>query len=265
MSKASWSSERSANATSGRSRSGFLAKPGLLGSALLGLWLLGSPSAEAAVPKGGYHPLQPAHMTEMRRELRSRVALLAVPEKPIPGLVQLSPDTYAFALPLDARRLATVPQLADAETVKVIGPKGETRARRRLVDLDRRVAIFEAETPLDAIGLQVSRPSPKAGLKVGQDVFALASLEPEAGIQSAVMTRLAEVPEDEGCFESELKLGGAMPIFDAYLGVIGYARSVAWDTNKGLIVPLSKIDEAVAEAQKPPAPPKKPARPWWAK
>ena len=167
---------------------------------------------------------------------------------------------------IDPVTVATVAQLCtDASSVQVIGPKGRLAAKVRLLDLERRVALLRTEAPLARVGLEVSRPLAVDERTEDAEVFALVNTDPGAGVVHGVITQVGQEPEYEGHPRTTLDLSFGMPVFDAYARWVGYARTVAWDRDRHMLIPPDKITLARTSTAPRVKAPETPKRPWWAR
>ncbi|MEO1337446.1 MAG: hypothetical protein AAFV29_17510, partial [Myxococcota bacterium] len=132
-------------------------------------------------------------------------------------------------------------------------------------DTPRRVALFRTEKPLASIGLKSSQPLDRDKRQVDADVFALVNTDPGAGVLQGVITQVGREPEYEGHPRTSLELSFGMPVFDAYTRWVGFARAVAWDRDRQMLIPPDKVRLARTATAAPAAAPEKPSRPWWAR
>ncbi len=216
-----------------------------------------------------YSGLLTNDMDELASILRTRVATLDLTIKPREDML-VDPVRVVFGIVVDARTVATVAQLCvDAETIVVQGPKGRLPGRIRLVDLERRVALVRTDRPLSDIGLVVSKPLAPQDRREYADVFALVNTDPGAGVLQGVLTQVGRQPEYEGHPRTSLVLSFGMPVFDGYTRWVGYARTVAWDNDRQMLIPPDKVRLArtsTAMSDRPSSSaPEKPTRPWWAR
>ena len=212
-----------------------------------------------------YSALSTTDLDALAPVLRTRVATLRMVIPPPPG--QLSdPERIVFGVVVDPRTVATVAQLCKGATeIEVIGPKGRLKAKMPLIDMERRVALIRTGKPLIDIGLVVSPPLAVKDRQENAEVFALVSTSPGAGVMHGVITQVGLQPEYEGHPRTTIDLAAGMPVFDAYTRWVGYARTVAWDRDRRMLIPPDKV--TLARTSTAPSAPavEKPKRPWWAR
>ncbi len=152
-----------------------------------------------------------------------------------------------------------------ARSVRVQGPDGRMAAEVVHVDVERRVAHLRSARPLASIGLVPAEPSPPEERKVEMDLMALVATAPGSGVVFGLLLDLGDAPELEGNLRSTLMLEKGMPVFDRQRRWLGFARAVAWDKDRSMLVPPELT--RTATVQRAPSAPARPSndRPWWAR
>lgn len=214
-----------------------------------------------------FDPLDVASMEAMAKTLAPYVAQVIAENPPEKGQPRSFDQRDGFGVPIDDKRVAVLSFVVHGvKRARIIGPKGRAEAIVVLEDPARRVAILEAEKPLQQLGLKAPPIAPKESRKAEANVFALQSTEPEATVLAGEMLEDGATPELEGHPRSTLKLARGMPVFDDRARLIGYARAAAWDADPTLLVPPEMITAARTSTGAAAAPANRErTRPWWAK
>lgn len=217
-----------------------------------------------------WDPQRTEHLDQLGRLLKQHTAYLEVKVKPEPRQPLSEKERNGFGVVLADDLVATSYFVVEgAERVLVVGPKKvELPGRVVLKDVKRRVALIRTERPLSDTGLSPAKTLKKSDRKQAQDVFALVSTFELAGVVHGEITDTGSSPELEGHPRVSLELYHAMPVFDAELRFVGFARTVAWDRDKSLLVPPEMITAArtaTSAGAKKELEPRKDTRPWWAK
>lgn len=238
--------------------------------ALLALLLAGR-SALADEPRRRFSAERTEDLHELAKVLKRRTAYLEVKLEPVPDQPLAEKERTGFGVVLEPKLVATnYFVLERAAEVWVIGPK-QIRVRGSVVleDVKRRVALIRTEKDLSETGLVPAEPLPQKARKIDLTVFALVSTQDLAGVVSGVLTDTGATPELEGHPKTSLALHVATPVFDGNLRFVGFARAVAWDQDKLLLVPPEMISEArtatAAAAERQEKARRRDTRPWWAK
>jgi hypothetical protein len=241
---------------------------------LLALALLGAPPPPGPLPEelartAPYDPMSSADQEALARRLLLHVPLLQVHLKETGAVEAENPRTGYGVVLAEGVVVALSFLLQDAASVTLVGPKGRGPARVALVDTPRRVAVLVPEVPLAQLGLYpVAGEVPATERALDMPVFALTATLDLSGVLQGVLTELGEQLELEGHPRSDLVLERGMPVFDARARLVGYARAVAWDRDRSMLVPPEKIKAARTATAAPPRPPptQRTARPpWWAR
>jgi hypothetical protein len=217
-----------------------------------------------------WDPQRAEHLDQLGALLKRHTAYLEVKVKSEPRQPLAEKERNGFGVVLEDKLVATSYFVVDkAERVFVIGPeRRKIEGRIVLADVQRRIALIRTDTSLATTGLAPAKILEKADRKPEADVFALVSTLDFAGVVHGIMTDTGSSPEVEGHPRTTLELYYAMPVFDAELRFVGFARTVAWDRDKTLLVPPDMITEArtaTTAAAKQAKEPRKETRPWWAK
>ena len=232
----------------------------MLGSIVLTLALT---HAAGAPGERIYEVTSTGDRAELAKFLRRYVAHITA-EVAREDSVLSEPARTGYAVPWTDHLLAVLCfTVEDAKRIRVQGPDGSLFAKIILYDAERRVALLETTDPLSKIGLVPVSRVKTSELKVEQPVFALVSTLEEAGVVDGVITDLGEEPELEGHPRTDLLLTHGMPVFDDRARFIGYARAVAWDRDRQMLVPPDKISAAQAATHARDAKKTSSERPWW--
>ncbi|MCA9553240.1 MAG: hypothetical protein KC933_24605 [Myxococcales bacterium] len=231
------------------------------------------PPAKAAGPAelartAPYDPLDASDQEAMAKRLLLHVPMLQVAVKDTGAVLGENPRTGYGVVLAEDRIIALSFLVQDASAVTLVGPKGHGPAKVAVVDHERRVAVLVPEVPLASLGLYpVKGVVPKRERVVDMSVFALVSTLELAGVAQGVLTDTGDQEELEGHPRVDLTLERGMPVFDARARFLGYARAVAWDRDRRMLVPPEQIKAARTATAAPPRPPtqKTPSRPWWAR
>ncbi len=217
-----------------------------------------------------WDPERADHLDELSRLLKTHTAYLEVKVTPDKSQPLAERERNGFGAVIGEKLVATSYFITEhARAVSIIGPKRvEIPGKVVLEDVERRVALIATERPLSDTGLSPAKPLEKKDRKEDADVFALVSTLELAGVVSGVITQTGSAPEAEGHPSTSLQLHLAMPVFDTELRFVGFARAVAWDRDKSLLVPPEMIKAArtaTGAAAKRALEPQKDTHPWWAK
>ncbi|MCK6548071.1 S1C family serine protease [Myxococcota bacterium] len=240
--------------------------------AALGLGLALTSSAADAKPAKPrtFDSTQLEHLEAMVPVLRARVAELHAELVPDPNSPLEEPIREGYGVVLAPRLVATLSfSVTGAKRVLIHGPSGRPIVGKVVLDdVERRVAIVEAERPLSEAGLVVAELAPRADRKVDGEVFALVSTGLEATVLQGTFLTLGDEPEHEGHPRVDLKLTLGMPVFDARARFVGYSRAVAWDKDPLMLVTpemIASARTATGAADRAKAHPPAPKKPWWAR
>lgn len=231
------------------------------------LLLPGAPPAGKGEPRV-FDAFQLEDQEKLARVLREHVAELEVevPRRPDAPLEDDRRDGYGVVL--EPRRLAVLSFIVeDALRVSVRGPTGRAlEGKVVLFDQERRVAIVETARPVSEVGLVPAAISPIEGRQVDLVVFALTNTGPEATVVQGVITHVGDEPEYEGHHRVDLELNLGMPVFDDRARFVGYARQVAWDRDKRMLITPEQIRAArtaTGAKDRAGARGSQATRPWW--
>lgn len=216
-----------------------------------------------------FDPQRTEHLDRMAVLLKQHTAYLEVKVKAEPRQPLAEKEQNGFGVVLKDDLVATNYFVVErAEEVFVIGPKRiKVPGKIILADVKRRVALIRTD-PLKVTGLLPAKPLEPKDRKADADVFALVSTLELAGVVHGVLTDDGSSPEVEGHPKSSLELFYAMPVFDAELRFVGFARTVAWDRDKTLLIPpemITAAETATTAAARRASERRKETRPWWAK
>lgn len=234
----------------------------LAGLVLAQVPLPSPPASPAPVP---FDPSRIDAMSRMADRLRTHVPYLEITMRPEPGQPLADETIDGFGVAWGPRRIVCLSFLAEgAAEIRVRGPRGTTRARAILRDVERRVAVLETAEPLASIGLVVPPLAPPTSRALDAEVFALVGTTLEAHVLVGHVLDVGDEAELEGHPRVSLKLMRGMPVFDDRARFVGYARAVAWDRDTAMIVTPEHI-QAASTATTAARAPKKAAReePWW--
>ncbi len=212
-------------------------------------------------------PLSTSDLDRLAGLLKARVAVIEVELIPNEDEPLRPEERLVYGIPLTPDRVACVAQLLeDHRALRIAGPGGRLSAAVDVIDPEHRVAVLATPKPLSTIGLTVSEPLSAEAREMDAPVFALVATTDEATAMSGVITDPGYRPEHEGLPTVSLILQLGMPVFDEKLRWVGFARTVAWDKNRNLLITPEVVDEArrKAEAERSPAV-DPPVRPWWGK
>lgn len=249
---------------------------------LIGCLVLSLAAAGPTKQSRRYDPLSTSDRGELTTKLKTHVAHVQVKLPNDKNVTRWGAEQSGFAVVLESRLLAVQSFVVDkAQSVRVEGPQGTLPVRVVLDDKKRRVTLLRSDKPLSSIGLVPAASKKRSELARDQVVFSLISTVAEATVLDGAIVDPGEMPEYEGHPRIDLKLKNGMPVFDDYARFIGYARWVAWDVDKFMIVPIDHIEAArtatQAAARKKKGPPTdcpeakfgqkcRPANvPWWSK
>jgi hypothetical protein len=216
-----------------------------------------------------WDPQRTEHLDQLGDLLKKHTAYLEVKVKADPRQPLAEKDRNGFGVVVRDDLVATNYFVVEhAERVFVVGPK-RTNVEGKIVlaDVKRRVALIKTPSLAD-IGLIPAKQLSKRERKEDADVFALVSTLDFSGVVHGQITDVGSSPEVEGHPRTSLELYYAMPVFDAELRFVGFARTVAWDREKALLIPPEMIkaaQSATTAAAKKASEPQKDPRPWWAK
>jgi len=216
-----------------------------------------------------WDPQRAEHLDQLGDLLKKHTAYLEVKVKADPRQPLAEKDRNGFGVVLSDDLVATNYFVVEhAEQVFVVGPKRiKVEGKIILADAKRRVALIRTHS-LAATGLIPAQPLLKKDRKLDADVFALVSTLELSGVVHGEITDVGTAEEVGGHPRISLELFSAMPVFDAELRFVGYARTVAWDQNKSLLIPPEMIkaaQTATTAAAKKASERQKDPRPWWAK
>ncbi len=212
-----------------------------------------------------YSGLSQTDLDALAKVLRTRVATIHVSVEPQPGLLK-DPVRIVFGVVVDHHTVATVAQfLTDARDLELHGPTGRMPAVVQRLDLERRVAIIRTERAVAEVGLVASPPLAEDARKAEAEVFALVSTDFGAGVVQGVIAQVGAEPEYEGHPRTTIDLTYGMPVFDAYTRWVGFARTVAWDRDRRMLVPPDKVQLALTSSAATAPAAQTPTRPWWAR
>jgi hypothetical protein len=217
-----------------------------------------------------WDPQRAEHLHQLGELLKKHTAYLDVKVKPDPRQPLSEKERNGFGVVLADDLVATNYFVVEsAEAVTVSGPKHVAIAGKVVLrDAERRIALIRTDEKLDRTGLVPAKPLEKKDRKPETDVFALVSTLDFSGVVSGEITDIGSSPEVEGHPKTTLELYSAMPVFDSELRFVGFARTVAWDKDKSMLVPPEMIKAArtaTSAAAKKASEPQKETRPWWAK
>lgn len=231
---------------------------------LLAAVLLASPARAEEAPRI-YEWINASDREALAAELFTRVAYLEVSVERDPDQPAMPARRDGFGAVIAPRRVAALSFVVEkAARVRVNGPKGHLDGAVILEDVERRVAIVETKEPLSKIGLFPSETVPAAGFERNATVFALVSTTGQAGVVNGVVTAPVADPGLDGHLKISMKLAYGMPVFDTRARLVGYARAVAWDAFKDLLVTTEMIEAArtaTAAATRRATDPEPPTRP----
>lgn len=227
----------------------------------------------AAAPSPGPRVYDPTHVDDLvalAEELKRHVAHVTVEATAPPGVLGYETERDGFAVVIGPKHLAVLHTIVErAKKIAIEGPSGRAVAGRiALYDPERRVAIVEAKEPLSLAGLSPARLTAKEDRTEDQDIFALVATTAEAGVITGALKQTGDEPEDEGHPRVTLELQNGMPVFDSEARLIGFARALAWDKDKQLLVPpeiIAAARTATGAAERDALDRKKLPRtpPWW--
>lgn len=217
-----------------------------------------------------WDPQRTEHLDQLGDLLKKHTAYLEVKVKEEERQPLAEEERNGFGVVLEEDLVATSYFVVErAAKIFVIGPKQiKVPGRVILQDLKRRVALVRTERPLGETGLSPAKVLLKKDRKQYADVFALVSTFELAGVVHGELMDAGSSPEVEGHPRTSLELYYAMPVFDGELRFVGFARTVAWDRDKSLLIPPEMITAArtaTSAAAKKALEPRKDTRPWWAK
>lgn len=217
------------------------------------------------VAEAPFDPARVDAMARMAERLRSHVVYLEVdlPAERGQPLAESSRD--GFGAVWSARRVVCLSfVVADAARVRIRGPSGSTTGRVILADVERRVALVEADVPLSTLGLRVPELAPDTSRQLDAPVFALVGTAADAHVVIGHVVDDGRQPELEGHPRVSLDLRLGMPLFDDRARLVGYSRRVSWDKDTAMIVTAAQVEAArsATTAAARPKPPKD-ERPWW--
>lgn len=235
------------------------------------LLVLSARPALAEEPDRHFGAERTEDLHELARLLKRHTAYLEVKLEPIEDQPLAEKQRTGFGVVLEPTLVATNYFVVErAAEVFVLGPEHRRiRGEVVLADVKRRVALIRAERDLAETGLFPAEPLPKKEREKGLTVFALVSTRELSGVVDGVLTDTGAAPELEGHPRTSLALHLSMPVFDGDLRFVGYARAVAWDPDKLMLIPPEKISEArtatAAAAARRAKEQQKDTRPWWGK
>lgn len=213
-------------------------------------------------------PLSPMDASDLERAaqlLRQHVAYLQVTRAVEEEQPLMKGDVDGWGLVTGPRELTCQAFLVEGATeIRVQGPRGVTTATVRDIDVPRRVAHLVLAEPTPSLGLAPATPSPPEERETGMDVFALVSTQPRSGVVAGALTHIGKEPWLEGHLRSSLQLTRGMPVFDSRLRWLGISRTVAWDRDRGMLIPPELTETATVAPLAPRPPAAEPERPWWA-
>ncbi len=217
---------------------------------LVGYLVLSLAAAGPAKKLRRYDPLATTDRAELTKKLKTHVAHVQVKLPTEENVTRWGAEQSGFAVVLEPKLLAVQSFVVDkASSIRVQGPQGTLPVRVVLDDRKRRVTLLRSDQPLRSIGLVPAPTKKRSKLARDQVVFSLISTVAEATVLDGAIVDPGEMPEYEGHPRIDLKLKNGMPVFDEYAQFVGYARWVAWDVDKFMIVPIDHIQAARTATQ----------------